>query len=265
MLQAQIGIIGGSGFYKLLAGGQEVTIDTPYGQPSEKVLVSEYAGKKIAFLPRHGRHHQYPPHQINYRANLYAFKELGVRTIIAPCAAGSLKPDIKPGDFVICDQFIDRTKSRKDTFFDGPKVVHISAAEPYCPFLRELASETCSALGLSFQRQGTVVVIEGPRFSNKAESDFYSQTADVINMTQYPEVVLARELEICYLNISLVTDYDAGLKGREDVKSVSAQEVLAIFKENNEKLKELILGLVKNIPNEGRTCACGQALQDAAL
>ena len=261
--KAKIGIIGGSGFYEFLKG-IEIYIKTPYGKPSDKILISEYSGKKIAFLPRHGKKHQYPPHKINSRANLYAFKKLGVERIIAPCTVGSLRAKIKPGDFVICDQFIDRTKERKDTFFNGPKVAHISTAEPYCPELRKLAIKSCQKLKIHFHKKGIAVVIEGPRFSTKAESNFYSQFADIINMTQYPEVALARELEMCYLNISLVTDYDVGLKTRKNIKPVTAQEVLKIFKQNNEKVKKLILEIIKNMPAT-RICPCKDVLKEAFI
>jgi len=257
----KIGIIGGSGFYQFLKG-KEISVRTPYGEPSDKILISRCQGKKIAFLPRHGKKHQYPPHKINYRANLFAFKKLGVERIIAPCAVGSLKAKIKPGDFVICDQFIDRTKRREDTFFNGPKTAHISTAEPYCPQLRKLAIKSSQKLKIPFHKKGTAVVIEGPRFSTKAESNFFAKIAEVINMTQYPEVVLARELEICYLNISLITDYDVGLKARRDIKPVTGQEVLKIFKQNNEKVKKLILEIIKNIP-ETRSCSCKDALKQA--
>ena len=262
-MKANIGILGGSGFYEFLKG-KEVFVKTPYGKPSDKILISEYLGKKIAFLSRHGKKHQYPPHKINYLANLFAFKKLGVERVIAPCSVGSLKPRIKPGSFVVCDQFIDRTKNRPDTFFNGPKVAHISLAQPYCPELRKLAVEVCRSLKIPFQKKGTVVVIEGPRFSTKAESSFYSNTADVINMTQYPEVVLARELEMCYLNISLVTDYDVGLKGRRDIKPVTTQEIIRVFQENNKKVKELILKLIEIIPCQ-RKCRCGRSLEEAIL
>ncbi|MFC1701069.1 S-methyl-5'-thioadenosine phosphorylase [Patescibacteria group bacterium] len=263
--QAKIGIIGGSGFYKFL-DGKEVSVSTPYGKPSGKILISEYEGRKIAFLPRHGKEHQYPPHKINYRANLYALKKLGVLQILAPCAVGSLKSKIKPGNFVICDQFINNTKDRKDTFFDGPKgkVAHIAMAEPYCPELRKLAIKACQKLRIPHQKKGAVIIIEGPRFSTKAESLFWSKTADVINMTQYPEAVLARELEMCYANISLVTDYDAGLQGRKDIKAVTLQEVIKIFNKNNEKVKKLILEIIKNMPEEF-SCQCGQALKQAII
>ena len=257
-MKAEIGIIGGTGFYQFLKG-REVEIKTPYGRPSDKILISQYKGQKIAFLPRHGKKHQYPPSKINYQANLYALKKLGCQRIIAPAAAGSLKPKIKPGDFVICDQFIDRTKNRTDTFFGehSKPVVHVSMAEPYCPELRKLAIQTCRKLQIPVHPTGTVIVIEGPRFSTKAESNFYSKMGwDVINMTQYPEVVLARELEMCYLNICLITDYD--------VKSVTAAEVIKVFKENNKKVQKVILEMIKKIPDQ-RKCFCGQALKEARL
>lgn len=273
-----IGIIGGSGFYGFLKG-KEVAVHTPFGKPSDKILISEYAGQKIAFLSRHGKKHQFPPHKINYRANLFALKKLGVERILTSTAVGSLKPKIKPGDFVICDQFIDRTKNRPDTFFNGKTtplfarirgidfrgVVHISVAEPYCPELRKLTIRACQKLKIPAYGNGTVVVIEGPRFSTKAESSFYSKMGwDVINMTQYPEMVLARELEMCYLNISLVTDWDAGLKGRKDIKPVTAQEVIKIFKQNNEKVQKIFLEIIKSLPVK-RHCQCGQVLREAKI
>ncbi len=262
-MQAEVAIIGGSGFYSFLTG-EEVEVETPYGKPSDKILLAEYQGRKIAFLPRHGKEHQLPPHRINYRANLFALKKLGVRQILAPCAVGSLKPEISPGSFVIVDQFVDWTKNREDTFYNGPKVTHVSMAEPYCPALRDLIIKACQKLQISCQEQGTVLVIEGPRFSTKAESRFYSSFADIINMTQYPEVVLARELEMCYANISLVTDYDAGLKERPGVKPVSAQEVKQVFSQNNEKVKALILEVIENMP-ERLDCSCSIALKNARL
>lgn len=262
-MKTKIGIIGGSGFYQFLKG-KEILVRTPYGNPSDKIFISQYHGKKIAFLPRHGKNHQYPPHKINYRANLFAFKKLGVERIIAPCAVGSLSPKIKPGDFVFCNQFIDRTKRRTDTFFDGPKVAHISISEPYCPELRKIAIKNCQNLKIPFHKKGTVIVIEGPRFSTRDESNFYSKIGDIINMTQYPEVALARELGMCYLNISLVTDYDAGLKGKKGIKPVTAKEVIKTFQKNNEKMKELILEIIKNLP-EKKNCQCSHALKEAII
>lgn len=261
--QADIGIFGGSGFYSFLENLKPYKIETPYGPPSSQVMVGELYGKRIAFIPRHGEQHQYPPHMVNYRANLYAFKLLGVKRVIGPCAAGSLKPEIKPGDFVICDQYVNLTSGRKDTFYDGPITTHISSADPYCPQLREIAIECCKKLGLSFHPSGTVVVIQGPRFSTRAESRWFRSLGwEVINMTQYPEVTLARELEMCYVNISLITDYDTGLEGDPNIKPVTHEEVMKIFQENIDKLKSLIIEMVKSIPEE-RTCPCPNILKGA--
>ncbi len=265
MEKVKIGIFGGSGFYKLLEKAEEVDIDTPYGKPSSKITIGEYAGKKIAFLPRHGEKHQYPPHKIPYRANIWAFKELGVERIISPSAAGSLQPNIKPGDFVICDQFIDRTWGREDTFFDGPKVAHISGAHPYCSDLRNSAVQSCKELDIKVHEKGTAVIINGPRFSSTAESRWFSSRGwEVINMTQYPEVILAREAEICYVNISLITDFDAGLEGTHNIEPVTADEVVRVFNENNEKVKKVIFKMIEKI-SESRNCQCGEALKTAFI
>ena len=265
MEKIKIGVFGGSGFYNLLEKAEAIEIDTPYGKPSAKITIGEYAGQKIAFLPRHGEKHQYPPHKIPYRANIWAFKELGVERIIGPSAAGSLQPGIKPGDFVVCDQFIDRTWGREDTFFDGPKVAHISSAHPYCPELRKLAIDCCRGLEITTHDKGAVVVINGPRFSTTAESRWFSSHGwEVINMTQYPEAILAREAEICYANISLITDFDAGLEGVGDIKPVTAEEVIRVFNENNEKVKKVIFKMIEKIA-EFRNCQCGEALKTAFI
>jgi 5'-methylthioadenosine phosphorylase len=263
--KAEIGVFGGSGFYSFSKGSRGLLVKTPYGNPSAKITISEVEGKKVAFLPRHGIHHEYPPHVVPYRANVFAFKKLGVRRIIGPIAVGSLRADVGPGDLVFCDQFVNFTSGRKDTFYDGPETTHVSTANPYCPQMREIAIEAAEGLGLRFHRSGTVVVIQGPRFSTKAESRFFTKQGwDVINMTQYPEVVLAREQELCYLNISLVTDYDAGLEGDPTVKPVSHGEVIRVFNKNLEDLRKLIGRIVKRMPT-GRTCDCGRALEHARL
>ncbi len=263
--QAEIGVFGGSGFYAFLDNVEQVKVETPYGPPSDRIAIAEVAGRRVAFLPRHGREHSLPPHKIPYRANLWAMKSLGVSRIVAPTAAGSLQPGIHPGDFVVCDQFVDRTSAREDTYYDGPVVTHISTAEPYCPQLRALAAETGEAQGVRMHRSGTVVVIQGPRFSTAAESQWFSQMGwHVINMTQYPECVLARELEMCYVNIALITDYDAGLQGLPGIEAVTVEQMLAVFHRNNERVKELILAMVSAMPEE-RTCQCGQALASARI
>lgn len=246
--KADIGVLGGSGFYSFLDDVEEIEIDTPYGNPSDKIALASIGSNRIAFLPRHGKEHSYPPHMIPYRANLYAMKTLDVKYIIAPTASGSLKREIKPGDFVVCDQFVDRTWGRKDTYFDGPVTKHISSAEPYSEDLRRLAIKICKEEGVSVHEKGTVVVIQGPRFSTKAESRWFNMMGwDVINMTQYPECVLAKELEIPYVNIALITDYDAGLEGDDDIKPVTEEEVYKVFSENNDKVKKVILKMIEKI------------------
>ena len=261
--QVEIGVFGGSGFYSLLDDATEVRIKTPYGDPSDAAFVGEIGGRSVAFIPRHGRDHSSPPAQINYRANLWAMKELGVKRIIGPSACGSLRADVHPGDFVICDQFVDRTWGRGDTFFDGTggrKVTHVSAADPYCPELRAVAVEKANEMGITVHDGGTVVVINGPRFSTRSESEWFAgQGWSAINMTQYPEAYLARELEICYCNISLITDYDAGVHGHA---AVSNDEVVRVFAENLDKVKALIGTMVPAIPH-GRECHCKDALMGA--
>jgi len=263
--RAEIGVFGGSGFYRFFKGAQELAIRTPYGRPSAKVTLSEIHGKRVAFLPRHGIHHEFPPHKVPYRANLMAFKQLGVARIIAPSAVGSLKPEIRPGDLVFCDQFVNFTTGREDTFYDGPETTHVGMAQPYCPQMRGVGIEAAGKLGLKFHRTGTVVVIQGPRFSTTAESRFFSRQGwDVINMTQYPEAVLAREQELCYLNISLATDYDAGLEGDPSVKPVSHEEVIRVFNSKMGSLRKLIVEIVKALPKE-RACDCASALKHARM
>ncbi len=265
MPAAEIGVIGGSGFYGLIEGAEERRVETPYGAPSDAVTLGVIAGRAVAFLPRHGRHHDLPPHGINYRANIHALKSLGCTRILGPCAAGSLQPHVRPGDLVICDQYVDRTSARKDTFYDGPVITHVSMAEPYCPTLRAVAIETAQELEWRLHDRGTVVVIQGPRFSTKAESRWFrSQGWEVINMTQYPECALARELELCYVNLSLITDYDVGVEGDPTAASVTAQEVLVKFKDNTARLRELILRMMAAIPAE-RTCLCATALRQARV
>ena len=262
---ASIGVIGGSGFYKFLQTKEASQQVTPYGSPSASVKLSEVKGRRVAFIPRHGEHHEFPPHVVPYRANLYALKQLGVERVYGPTAVGSLKAGIRPGDFVISDQFVNFTNGRKDTFFDGPKTAHVGSADPYCPQLREIVMEVSKGLGIRVHKKGTVVVIQGPRFSSRAESKFFrAQGWDIINMTQYPEAILARELEMCYVNISLVTDYDVGLEGDPKVKPVSNDEVMRVFNENLGKLRSLLLKAIEMAPSK-RTCPCGSAMKNAML
>ena len=263
--QAEIGVFGGSGFYSLLDDARELKIETPYGEPADVVTVGELAGRAVAFLPRHGRTHRLPPHRINYRANVWAMKSLGVQWVIGPCAAGSLQGAVRPGDFVVCDQFVDRTWGRADTFFDGPVTTHVSAADPYCPTLRRLATDAARSLGIPVRDRGTVVVIQGPRFSTRSESRWFREQGwEVINMTNYPECILARELELCYVNISLITDYDVGVEGDPSVDPVSHEAVLRVFQENNDRLRGLLAALIARVPRT-RECTCARALATARI
>jgi 5'-methylthioadenosine phosphorylase len=260
---AEIGIFGGSGFYSFLEDVEEVRIHTPYGPPSDRVMLATLEGRRVAFLPRHGRDHSVPAHMVNYRANLWALKELGVREVLAPCSCGSLQTHIHPGDFVILDQFIDRTRGRQDTYFSGPETRHIGAAEPYCPRLRALAVQAAREQEIPVHDGGTVVVIQGPRFSTRAESAWFTREGwDIVNMSQYPEVILARELGICYTGIALVTDYDTGIaQGREPV---SIEEVFRVFRENVEKVRGLIRSMVRHLGGD-RTCGCEEEARRAIL
>lgn len=260
-LNAEIGIIGGSGFYSFFEESgtafEEVTIDTPYGKPSDPITIGTLFGKKVAFIPRHGRDHRFLPHLVNYRANVWALKSLGVTRVISPCAAGSLQKHVKPGDFVICDQFVDWTDGRKGTFIEGPECIHPSAADPYCPELRQIAIDEAKKMGITVHETGTVVTINGPRFTTKSESKFFTnQGWEVINMTQYPEVHLVRELDMCPVTIALITDYDAGLVG--DVPPVTHQEVIKVFKSNIDRLKGLLLNIIEKIPEERNNCECAK-------
>jgi 5'-methylthioadenosine phosphorylase len=258
---ARIGVFGGSGFYSFLDDVTEVKVSTPYGDPSAPLSIGTIEGVPVAFLPRHGADHGLPPHMINYRANAWAMKEVGVQRIVGPCAAGSLKKEVEPGTFVVSDQLVDRTTGRKDTFYDGPTTTHVSFADPYCPEMRPLAIEVGRELDIKVHERGTVVTIQGPRFSTRAESRWFQDAGwEVINMTQYPEAYLARELEICYVNIALITDYDVGLVA--DVEAVSHEQVLKVFSENNDKLRNLLFTLIPRLPEE-RNCICSTALQGA--
>lgn len=261
--KAEIGIIGGTGFYDLAEDLKEIKVETPYGPPSDKIALGKICGKKVAFLPRHNKTHDVPPHQINYRANIWALKELGVSRIITSHAAGSLQKKIKPGDFVVLDQFIDRTSGRPSTFYDGQIATHISAAFPYCPQLRKIAIMEAKKLGVEVHEQGTVVIIQGPRFSTAAESIWFTRMGwDVVNMTEYPEITLTKEKEICYCAIAIATDYDAGLVAGGKVKPVSVEKVVAGFQKNISLAKKIILKMIENWP-KNVSCQCQESLKEA--
>ncbi len=259
-MQAEFGVIGGSGLYdpKLFKNVKEVTVETPYGKPSDAITVGELNGKTVAFLPRHGKKHTIRPTDVPARANIFALKKLGVKRILATSTVGSLKEEYHPGEIVFVDQFIDRTTRREESFYtvaEG-KVCHISVAEPMCPQLRKTLISVAKNLRLHMHETGTYVCIEGPRFSTKAESKMYRQWgADVVGMTLVPECVLAREAEICYSNISTVTDYDVW---KEHV--VSVEDILSVMKSNTENLKRIISETVAKAQAE---CDCGSALTGA--
>jgi len=246
---AEIGVFGGSGFYSLLEDVREIKVDTPYGPPSDSFFLASVGGRRVAFLPRHGRRHTIPPHRINYRANVWAMRSLGVKAVISPCAAGSLQLHVEPGHFVVSDQFVDRTNGRADTFFDGPIVSHVSSAETYDPVLRQLAIDVIREHDITVHEGGTVVVIQGPRFSTKAESKWFSDAGwEVINMTQYPEAYLCRELGMAVVNIALITDYDAGVL--EGTQAVTAHDVLEVFERNAERIRQVVLDMIARFPED---------------
>ncbi len=257
---AEIGIFGGTGIYDsgLLSDNKEITIDTPYGKTSDSITIGKFNGRKIAFMPRHGKKHTIPPHLINFRANIWAFKELGVKRIIAPSAVGSLKEEFQPGHFALPSQFIDFTKSRKGTFSENGKVIHISVADPFCPELQNVVLDVAKNQEIQIHKDCTYVCIEGPRFSTKAESKFFRTTdADIIGMTLVPECQLAREAQICYVSISTITDYDVWAE-----KPVTAKEVMETLAKNVEMTKKLLTLVINKIP-EKKSCSCEKALEEA--
>ncbi|XTZ18411.1 S-methyl-5'-thioadenosine phosphorylase [Micromonospora echinospora] len=258
---AEIAVIGGSGLYALLDNAVEHRVETPYGPPSDAITVAEVAGRPVAFLPRHGRDHRHPPHLIPYRANLWALRSLGVRRVLAPCAVGGLRPELGPGTFVVPDQLIDRTSGRTQTYYDRG-AVHVSFADPYCPAGRRTLLDAAAGRGVAAVDGGTVVVVEGPRFSTRAESRWFTAIGgSVVNMTGYPEAVLARELALCYTSIALVTDLDAGVEGGH---AVTHEEVFRVFGENTDRLRGILLDAVAALPAE-RECTCAAALDGIKL
>ena len=259
-LRSPVGIFGGSGFYEFLDDVEYLELDTPYGPPSSPIALARVDDRPIAFIARHGREHGFAPAQVPAKANLWAMRQVGVRQIIGPCAAGSLRSDIHPGDFVVLDQLVDRTWGRPDTFYDEGIVHHVSLAEPYCPTLRTAALTAGRAREITMHDGGTVVVVQGPRFATKAESRWYrDQGWQAINMTQYPEAHLARELGICYAGIALITDYDAGVDDDPSVEPVSQEQVFAFFEQNVHRVRELLIAMIPALPDV-RSCACEQSI-----
>ena len=248
---ADVGVFGGSGFYAFLDDVSEHRLDTPFGEPATPVAIGSIDGLRVAFVPRHGAHHELPPHAVRYRANVAAMQQLGVRALLGPFAAGSLQPTIHPGDFVVVDQLVDRTWGRADTFHDtftdGPQ--HVSLADPYDDGLRGVLVDAGRELGITVHDRGTVVVIQGPRFATRAESAWYrAQGWDVINMTQYPEAALAREAAIPYAAVALITDYDTGLEGMPGVEPVTQEQVFAFFDANVYRVRELLFAAIPRLP-----------------
>jgi 5'-methylthioadenosine phosphorylase len=259
---ASIGVIGGSGFYEFLDSAEEVSIETPFGAPSDPLVIGEVAGRRVAFIPRHGRDHRFPPHRIPYRANLWALRSVGVRQVLAPTAVGSLTAAHGPGALVVPDQVVDRTRGRDATFYDAGGAVHVQFADPYCPVGRATAIKAAASAGWEPGSAGTLVVIDGPRFSTRAESRWYAaQGWTIIGMTGQPEAGLARELALCYTPIALVTDTDAGV---EEGEGVTHAEVFRIFAENVVRLRELLLQVISSLP-EDRDCPCPQALDGLSI
>lgn len=265
--RAEIGVIGGSGFYSFLDDVKEVTVDTPYGAPSDSLFVGEVSGRRVAFLPRHGRKHHLPPHKINYRANLWALASVGVRQVLGPCAVGGLRSEFGPGTLLVPDQLVDRTAGRAQSYFDGtarsdgqvPNVVHVTFADPYCPVGRKAAVTTARGSAWEAVDGGTLVVVQGPRFSTRAESLWHAaQGWSVVGMTGHPEAVLARELGLCYTSLTLVTDLDAGADTGE---GVSHEEVLEVFAANVGRMRDVLFDVVGALPgNDERDCLCLHAL-----
>jgi len=257
----RIGIIGGSGLYAIdgIEVIDELDIDTPFGKPSDKLTLATIHGHEVVFLPRHGKTHSIPPHKINYRANIYAMKLAGVSQIISISAVGSLCEDIAPGDFVLVDQFVDRTRERASTFFDGPVVAHVSMADPICASLAQRLHQACKDEGITTHKNGTYMVMQGPQFSTRAESELYrSWGMDVIGMTNMPEAKLAKEAEICYTTVAMCTDYDCWHETEDDV---SVTSVIEVMQQNVSKAKAMLLTYFEHYHTQDTTCACQKTLE----
>lgn len=266
--RAELGLIGGSGFYEFFEGAERVSVQTPFGAPSDDVVIGEVDGRRVAFIARHGQGHRFPPHRVNYRANLWALRSVGVRQVLAPCAVGSLTPEHGPGTVVVPDQVVDRTWGREHTIYaeEGP-VVHVGFADPYCPRGREVAIGAVREAGLPVVAEGTLVVVNGPRFSSKAESEWHQAAGwSVVGMTGMPEASIARELAMCFTTVALVTDHDAGVDGGE---AVTHEEVLAVFARNVDGLKAVLRTALATMPaaesDADATCQCRRALDGIHL
>jgi 5'-methylthioadenosine phosphorylase len=278
-----LGIIGGSGLYQIdgIKILDEIAIKTPFGEPSDKYIITQYKGRKVVFLPRHGKGHKYPPHLINFRANIWGFRKLGVNKILSISAVGGINPSLKPGDFVISDQFTDFTKSRVQTFYEGvysknddteikdevsellknKRVVHIDATDPFCPEMRDVLIKVCDKNNFPFHQKGVYAATEGPRLETSAEIKFLRLIgADIVGMTLVPEIVLARELKMHFASISVVTNLAAGISQNR----LTSDEVVEMMKEKNEQIKTVILNFIENLP-ERFNCECENVLKGAAI
>jgi len=268
MPRAEIGVIGGSGFYEFLEGAERVHVDTPFGDPSDDLVVGELRGRRVAFVARHGKGHHFPPHLVPYRANLWALRSLGVRQVLAPCAVGSMRRELGPGTVVVVDQVVDRTWGRPHSVYDQlGAVVHVGFAEPFCPRGRPVVVAAARQAGLAVADGGTLVVVNGPRFSSRAESQWHQQAGwSVVGMTGMPEAAIARELALCFTTVALVTDLDAGVEGES---GVTHEEVLQVFAENIEGLKGVLTDAVEALPpaepDETASCGCRRALDGLTL
>lgn len=249
-------MIGGSGLYAFFDEAETVPVDTPYGPPSDPLVIGSVAGRRVAFLPRHGADHRFPPHRIPYRANVWALRSVGVREIFAPCAVGSLRADLPAGSLVVPDQVVDRTWGRASTYYDHG-AVHVPFADPYCPRGRRTVTDAATQAGWPPPQSGTMVVIPGPRFSSRAESQSYAASGwSLVNMTGQPEATLARELALCYTAVAIVTDLDAGL---EMGAAVTQEEVFRVFRDSIGRLREVLAGAIQSLPAQ-RDCPCASAL-----
>jgi 5'-methylthioadenosine phosphorylase len=266
--RAEIGVIGGSGFYEFLTDSERVAVTTPFGDPSDDLVIGDLQGQRVAFIARHGQGHRFPPHRVNYRANLWALRSVGVRQVLAPCAVGSLKPEHGPGTIVVPDQVVDRTWGRDHTIYDDVgRVVHVGFADPYCPRGREAVVNAGRAAGMTMVDSGTLVVINGPRFSSRAESVWHQQAGwAIVGMTGMPEASIARELAMCFTTIALVTDHDAGVDAGG---AVTHEEVLAVFARSLDGLKTVLRSAIGAMPapedDASATCACRRSLDGLRL
>lgn len=263
-----LGVIGGSGLYEFLTDAEHVSVNTPFGDPSDDLVIGEVEGRRVAFVARHGKGHRFQPHRVNYRANLWALRSVGVRQVLSPCAVGSLKTELGPGTLVLPDQVVDRTWGRSHTVYaDEGEVVHVGFADPFCPRGRAVVAAAAEASGKQVALDGTLVVINGPRFSSRAESRWHQEAGwSIVGMTTMPEAAIARELAMCFTTVAMVTDYDVGVHGGE---AVTHEEVLRVFAQNIDGLKSVLRAAIVRMPetepDAEATCACRRSLDGIRL